>query len=105
MILPSSNAKSIRLVRVPDDFESHEAFRHVTGLIAAVEEQNPDSECDDILAILEDHGFETVDFILGPTHPRYPRKAPLAPHNNHFKPMQHPTRSPQGAVMRTIVTS
>ena len=69
MILPASNAKGIRLVRVPDDFESHEAFRHVTGLIAAYEDQNPDSGSDDILAILEDHGFDSVDFILGPTLP------------------------------------
>ena len=69
MILPASNAKGIRLVRVPDDFESHEAFRHVTGLIGAFEEQNPDSDSDEILAILEDHGFETVEFILGPTLP------------------------------------
>jgi hypothetical protein len=67
MILPASNAKAIRLVRVPDDFESHEAFRHVTGLIAAVEEQDPDCNPDDILAALEDHGFESVEFILGPS--------------------------------------
>jgi hypothetical protein len=40
MILPASDASAIRLVRVPDDFESHEAFRHVTGLIASVEEQD-----------------------------------------------------------------
>ena len=42
MILPASDTTGIRLVRVPDDFESHEAFRHVTGLIAAAEEQQPD---------------------------------------------------------------
>lgn len=69
MILPASNARGIRLVRVPDDFESHEAFRHVTGLIAAFEEQDPDASGDDILAALEDHGFESVEFILGPTLP------------------------------------
>ena len=69
MILPASDATGIRLVRVPDDYESHEAFRHVTGLIAAVEEQDPDCKPDDIVADLEDHGFETVEFILGPTLP------------------------------------
>ena len=69
MILPASDANNIRLVRVPDDFESHEAFRHVTGLIATAEEQGPDYDLDDILAALEDHGFETVEFILGPTLP------------------------------------
>jgi hypothetical protein len=69
MILPASDTRDIRLVRVPDDYEQHEAFRHVTGLIAAVEEQQPDCEPDDIVADLEDHGFETVEFILGPTLP------------------------------------
>ena len=66
MILPAVNATEIRLVRVPDDIEAHEAFRHATGLIAQVEEENPDYTWDDIAALLEDHGFETVDFILGP---------------------------------------
>ena len=69
MILPSSNSNSIRLVRLPDDFESHEAYRHVTSLVAAMEEQQPDCNADDILATLEDHGFEPVEFILGPVLP------------------------------------
>jgi len=69
MILPAADPGGIRLVRVPDDFESHEAYRHVTGLIAAAEEQDPDCDQDDILAVLEDHGFETVEFILGPNLP------------------------------------
>jgi hypothetical protein len=66
MILPAVNAAEIRLVRVPDDIEAHEAFRHATGLIARVEEDNPDYDWDDIAAMLEDHGFEAVEFILGP---------------------------------------
>jgi len=66
MILPASEATDIRLVRVPDEFEKHEAYRHVTGLIAGIEEENPDYTWDNIAASLEDHGFETVDFILGP---------------------------------------
>jgi hypothetical protein len=66
MILPAANAADIRLVRVPDDIEAHEAFRHATGLIARVEEDNPDYDWDDIAAVLEDHGFEAVEFILGP---------------------------------------
>ena len=69
MILPSSDSNSIRLVRLPDDFESHEAFRHATGIIAAIEEQQPDCTTEDILASLEDHGFEPVEFILGPALP------------------------------------
>ena len=69
MILPASDATGIRLVRIPDDYESHEAFRHVTGLIAATEEQYPNCKVDDIVADLEDNGFETVEFILGPALP------------------------------------
>ena len=66
MILPAGNAADIRLVRVPDDIEAREALRHATGLIARVEEDNPDYDWDDIAAVLEDHGFEAVEFILGP---------------------------------------
>ncbi len=66
MILPAANAADIRLVRVPDDIEAHEAFRHATGLIARVEEDNPDYDWEDIAAMLEDHGFEAVEFVLGP---------------------------------------
>ena len=69
MILSAGDAKTICLVRVPDDFESHEAYRHVTGLIAAAEEQDPYCDREDILATLEDHGFEAVEFILGPNLP------------------------------------
>jgi hypothetical protein len=66
MILPASDPHEIRLVSIPGDYESHEAFRHVTGLIAAIEEENPDYEWPDIEAALNDHGFETVSFVLGP---------------------------------------
>ncbi len=66
MILHANDPANIRLIRVPDDFEQHEVYRYVTGLIAKVEE---DSEYtwDDILELLEDRGFELVDFILGPS--------------------------------------
>lgn len=66
MILPAHDYKTIRLVKIPDDYEEHEVFRHVTGIIAEVEEGNPDYGWEDILAALEDHGFENVEFILGP---------------------------------------
>ena len=66
MILPACDSTAIRLVRIPPEFEQHEAYRHVTGLIASIEEDNPDYSWDDISATLEDHGFEPVDFILGP---------------------------------------
>lgn len=66
MILPASEANAIRLIRIPSDFEEHEAFRHVTGIIASVEEDG-DYEWDDIAAKLEAHNFEIVDFIQGPS--------------------------------------
>ncbi len=66
MILPASEFTDIRLVSVPEDIEEHELYRHVTGLIASVEEDNPDYTWDDIAALLEDHGFQAVDFMLGP---------------------------------------
>lgn len=66
MILSARDPKNIRLVRVPADFESHEAYRHVTALIATVEENDPDYDWADIEALLEDNGFSSVDFILGP---------------------------------------
>ena len=57
-----------RLIRVPDDFRAHAVFRKVTGLIAVIEEQAPNNR-NDILAALENHGFETMEFILRPTLP------------------------------------
>ena len=66
MILPANGAENIRLIRIPDDFEEHEVYRYVTGLIAKVEEDS-DYTWDDILELLEDRGFESVDFILGPS--------------------------------------
>jgi len=66
MILPAHDYKAIRLVKIPEDFETHEVFRHVTGIIAQVEENNPSYGWDDVLTELEDRGFENVEFILGP---------------------------------------
>jgi len=67
MILPASDARAIRLLRVPDDFEEHEVYRHVTGVIAQVEENNTDYDWEDIAAELEAYDFEIVEFILGPS--------------------------------------
>ena len=66
MILPADEPENIRLIQIPDDFEEHEAYRYVTGLIAKVEE---DSEYtwEDIVELLEDRGFDSVDFVLGPS--------------------------------------
>jgi hypothetical protein len=66
MILPANEPANIRLIQIPDDFEEHEAYRYVTGLIAKVEEES-EYTWDDILDLLEERGFESVDFILGPS--------------------------------------
>ena len=66
MVIPASDAKAIRVIQIPEDLEEHEAYRHVVGLIAQVEQENPDYSWDDILAVLEDHQFQPVEFILGP---------------------------------------
>jgi hypothetical protein len=67
MILPAADKTRIRLVRIPPDYPAKEAYRHVTGLIAQVEEQDPNHSWEDVLAALEDQGFEAVDFQLGPS--------------------------------------
>lgn len=67
MVLPAKQANDIRLVRMPRDYENHEAYRHVTGLIAEIEEANPQYQWDDIADILEEHGFEPLRFVLGPS--------------------------------------
>ena len=65
MVLPAGTHAKIRLISVPDDLEEHEAFRYVTGLIAEIEEHS-EYDWDDILELLEDRGFEPVEFMLGP---------------------------------------
>ena len=66
MILPANEPANVRLIRIPDDFEQHEAYRYVTGLIAKAEEES-DYTWDDVLDLLEERGFEAVDFTLGPS--------------------------------------
>lgn len=66
MILPAGKPENIRLIQIPDDFEEHEAYRYVTGLIAKAEEDS-DYTWDDILELLEERGFEAIDFVLGPS--------------------------------------
>jgi len=65
MILPADKYTNIRLIQIPDDIEEHEAYRYVTGLIAKVEE-GPEYDWDDILDLLEERGFEAINFVLGP---------------------------------------
>lgn len=66
MVLPARDYNAVRLVKVPDDYDEHEVFRHVTGIIATVEEENPDYVWDDVAIALEERDFEVIEFILGP---------------------------------------
>lgn len=67
MLLPSLVHEDSILVRIPEDFGDEEVFRTVTGLVAQVEEEYPETYSrQDIVDILEDHGFESVSFIAGP---------------------------------------
>ena len=65
MVLYANQPENIRLIQIPEDFEQHEAYRYVTGIIAKAEEE-PDYNWEDILELLEDRGFESVEFMLGP---------------------------------------
>lgn len=66
MILPSKDAKKIRLVKIPDDYDEHEVYRAATGAIARIEENLPGYEWEDLMEELEDMGFEEVEFLSGP---------------------------------------
>lgn len=66
MVLPSKDVGRIRLVTVPEDMSPHEAYRSVTGLIAKIERTGKDRWVEDVLDLLEDHGFRGLEFTLGP---------------------------------------
>jgi hypothetical protein len=66
MVLPSKDVGKIRLVTVPEDMSPHEAYRFVTGLVSEVERTGESQWVNDVLDLLEDHGFESLDFVLGP---------------------------------------
>ncbi len=66
MVLPSKDVGKIRLVTVPEDLSPHEAYRSVTSLIAQVEWTGEDQWVGKVSDLLEDHGFEQLNFVLGP---------------------------------------
>ena len=66
MVLPAEQPEAIRVVKIPTEFEEQEAYRHATGVISSVEESNPDYSWEEIAEALEDHGFQVLDFVLGP---------------------------------------
>ncbi|MCB1752354.1 MAG: hypothetical protein KDI74_11585 [Gammaproteobacteria bacterium] len=67
MVLPAGEPGGIRVVSIPEDRKEQEAFRHVTGIISAVEEGDPDYSWEDIEDALEKHGYRVLDFVLGPS--------------------------------------
>ncbi len=66
VLLPAHDFQQIRLVAVPADFSERDAVRHLTALIATVQQENPDWSWEQLAQTLEDHGIHPVDFILGP---------------------------------------
>jgi hypothetical protein len=67
MLLPAPGIKSSRLLQVPDDWSERDAVRHVTALIASIQETTPEWTWEDLAPALEEHGFTPVEFILGPS--------------------------------------
>jgi len=66
MVLPSKDPARILLVTVPEDLGEQESYRLVTGVVAEVEMAAGDEGLDDVKEALEEHGFEPVEFVLGP---------------------------------------
>lgn len=66
MIFPAKENRDIKLVQYPNDYDSREIYRHVTGLIADMEQNQDECQWEDIAALLEDHGFVILDYVLGP---------------------------------------
>jgi hypothetical protein len=67
MVLASKDVGRVRVVTVPEDMSPHEAYRYATGVVAELPRTDGDQWVEDVLDALEDHGFEPVGFILGPT--------------------------------------
>ena len=66
LILFNGGDNQPRLMQFPDDFEEHEVYRYVTGLISSVQEQEPDCSWEDIEEKLEEKGFVAIEFVQGP---------------------------------------
>jgi len=67
MLLPSTRLEMSHLLEIPDDYQEQEAYRHITGIISAVEEQAGTVE--DIIEALDARGFKSLEFLLGPALP------------------------------------
>lgn len=67
MVLPSQSFERIRVVQIPQDLELHEAYRFSTGIIAEAEETGQTQDWETLSDALEEHGFITLEHILGPS--------------------------------------
>ena len=75
MLLPSADPARSRLLRIPLDLAPAEAYRQVTGVIAALESADGHGggpggarvPVEAVIEALEDLGFEALDLILGPS--------------------------------------
>ena len=75
MLLPSAAPGLCRVLRMPEDLAPAEAFRQVTGRIAALESAaghggGPGGgrvPVEDVIEALEERGFELLDLVLGPS--------------------------------------
>ena len=66
MLLPAFHIERARLLQVPEDWSERDAVRHITALIASIQEATPEWTWEDLAPALEEHGFRPVEFILGP---------------------------------------
>jgi len=62
MVLPSQDVDKIRVLKIPADMERQEAYRYATGVIAEADGSN----WEDIEDALDEHGFEILDYVMGP---------------------------------------
>lgn len=67
VILPSRDPTNLRLLRAPFDYAGQELFRHITGLIADIENSGNECKWEDIADRLETNGYEVLEFSLGPS--------------------------------------
>jgi len=66
MILPSQDVDKIRVLKIPADMERQEAYRYATGVIAEAEADSSGCNWEDTEDALDEHGFETIDYVMGP---------------------------------------
>ena len=66
MLLPSKTFENSLLVTLPDDVDSHAAFRCAVSVIAEAETEGQEDTKQEIILALEDHGFQVIEYLLGP---------------------------------------